>query len=70
MANTLERVREQAMELTEDERLALARDLVVSVPSDDAWKRAWAVEANRRFEELRTGAVPALTREEFFRDDD
>ena len=70
MAKTLEEVREEAMTLSEDERLGLAEELVGSVPADEAWKRAWAAEANRRYEELRSGAVTPLTEDEFFRDDD
>ena len=46
------RLRAEALELPEDERLALATELLDSVAAepDEAWSRAWGEECQRRVE--------------------
>jgi putative addiction module component (TIGR02574 family) len=70
MATTLEEARKVVMELSDADRAALVEELVAGSPADEVWRREWAEEAERRYQELSSGSVPALTREEFFRDED
>lgn len=58
------------MELSEQERLQLAEDLVGSVTPDAQWWDRWTAEAERRYRLLATGADPGLSDEEFWSDRD
>ncbi len=53
-----------ALELPSHERARLAEVLIASLGEKDGTTRAWADEAERRYEELRTGAVEAVPAEE------
>jgi putative addiction module component (TIGR02574 family) len=52
-----------ALQLSEDERIVLAGQLLESVapPSGDAeWTEEWGAEVTRRWQELESGAVQAV----------
>ena len=53
-----------ALKLSSHERARLAEVLIASLDEEDEIERAWAAEAERRYEELRTGAVHAVPAEE------
>ncbi len=55
-----------ALELPSHARARLAEVLIASLDEEDEIARAWADEAERRYEELRTGAVEAVPAEEVF----
>lgn len=50
----------EALDLTVDERLKLASELIASVdgPPDPDWDTAWLAELDRRMDEARRGAEP------------
>jgi putative addiction module component (TIGR02574 family) len=58
-----------AMELTIEERAALAGKLLISLdePSESEVERLWLEEAERRIEEFRSGKVKGIPAEEVFR---
>ena len=58
-----------AMELSDDDRLQLSEQLVLSVGWDDEVRDAWIAEAGRRYERLVDGSDPGLSLEEFFSDE-
>lgn len=62
MAGAVKDLEDQAMKLDEKERAELARVLLLNLgeAGDQETELAWAEEAERRFEELRTGAVEAI----------
>lgn len=62
MTDAARRLIEQAMELSAEERLRVAEQLVESVrdASEPGWDDAWRLELERRVAELRSGAVEAL----------
>ena len=68
MNATTEEIIELALALPSDARAMLAERLVESLdPIDDEQVRSlWALEAKRRVEELRSGAVEAIPAEEVF----
>jgi putative addiction module component (TIGR02574 family) len=68
MTTSVDRIVELALALTREERANLADRLVESLdPLDDEQVRSlWALEAKRRVEELRSGAVEAIPAEEVF----
>jgi putative addiction module component (TIGR02574 family) len=53
---------ERALELPEDERLALATELLESVegPEDPEWAAAWAAELDRRVRDIDEGRARAV----------
>ncbi|HEU0080000.1 MAG TPA: addiction module protein [Longimicrobiaceae bacterium] len=53
-----------ALKLPSHVRARLAEVLITSLDEEDEIARAWADEAERRYEELRTGAVEAVPAEE------
>jgi putative addiction module component (TIGR02574 family) len=53
-----------ALKLPSHERARLAEVLIASLDEEDEIARAWADEAERRYEELRTGAVEAVPAED------
>ncbi|CAN5472665.1 hypothetical protein BH24GEM3_BH24GEM3_10050 [soil metagenome] len=56
----------EALKLPSHERARLAEVLIASLDAEDEITQAWADEAERRYEELRTGAVEAVSAEEVF----
>ena len=58
MGRTLRKITDDALTLSEQDRLALAAELIDSVegPEDPEWSAAWAAEVDRRVAEAdRTG---------------
>ncbi|MEW5927628.1 MAG: addiction module protein [Gemmatimonadota bacterium] len=53
-----------ALKLPSHQRARLAEVLIASLDDEDEIARAWADEAERRYEELRTGAVQAVPAED------
>jgi putative addiction module component (TIGR02574 family) len=69
---TVEEIEAAALKLSERERLLLARKLLETVPiegeeSDSEISDAWIAEAERRADELESGAVVAIPAEDVFR---
>jgi putative addiction module component (TIGR02574 family) len=56
----------EAMKLPSHERARLAEVLIASLDEEDDWARGWADEAERRYEELNSGAVSGIPAEEVF----
>lgn len=63
---TAERWVAAALKLSDRERARLAELLIASLDEQDDVGEAWADEAERRFDELRSGAVQAVPAEEVF----
>ncbi len=63
--STLE-IEARALSLPLHERARLAQALLASLDEADEIEQAWAEEAARRLEELRSGAVQAIPAEEVF----
>jgi len=57
-----------AMELPEEDRVRLARELIASLDEeiDPDVERLWLAEAERRLEELRSGKARGVSAEEAF----
>lgn len=65
MSSLFERVREQAMHLTAQERGFLAHELLTSLDQDEARaEQAWEDEVARRVEGIRSGAEEGHPAEE------
>ena len=66
---TLEKVRSEALSLSESERAELAHNLVASLdgPSEPDAEKAWDAEILRRFAEIDSGTANLIDREEFGR---
>lgn len=66
---TLEKVRSEALSLSEAERAELAHDLVASLdgPADPDVETAWDAEILRRLAEIDSGTANLIDREEFRR---
>lgn len=64
---TLEHLRSQISTLSESERAALARELIMSRdgPRDDTVEQAWNDEIIRRVSKVKNGKATLLSREEF-----
>lgn len=63
---TVHDIEAQALKLPSHERARLAEVLIESLDDEDELSRAWADEADRRYEELRSGAVKGIPAEEVF----
>ena len=65
----LERVRAEALNLSESERAELAHNLVASLdgPADDDVEGSWDKEIQRRLAEINSGTAVAIDRREFSR---
>jgi len=65
--DTLNQLRSQISTLSESERAALARELIMSLdgPRDDSVEQAWNDEIVRRMSKVRSGKATLLSREEF-----
>lgn len=59
-------VEAEALKLPSHERARLAEVLIASLDEEDEVARAWADEAERRYEELRSGAVQGVPADEVF----
>lgn len=68
-ASTLEKVRSEALSLTQAERAELARSLVGSLdgPADADAQSAWDAEILRRLAEVEAGTAQLVDREELRR---
>lgn len=66
---TLEKVRSEALSLSESERAELAYNLVASLdgPADPDAEKAWDAEILRRLAEIDSGAAELIDREELRR---
>ncbi len=66
MPTTLDRLTEEAMQLTDDDRATLAERMVVSldVTENEQIQHLWTEEALRRRDEMRAGTVRAIPLEE------
>jgi len=66
---TLEKIRSEALNLTESERAELAHNLVASLdgPSESDVEEAWDAEILRRLAEIDSGSADLIDREEFGR---
>jgi putative addiction module component (TIGR02574 family) len=66
---TLEKIRSEALNLSELERAELAHNLVASLdgPSEPDAEKAWDVEILRRLAEIDSGTANLIDREEFGR---
>ncbi|GAA5177169.1 MULTISPECIES: addiction module protein [Halomonadaceae] len=60
-------LRSQISTLSESERAALARELIMSLdgPRDDSVEKAWNDEIVRRVSKVQSGKATLLSREEF-----
>ena len=67
--STLEKIRSEALRLTEAERAELAHSLVVSLdgPADKDAESAWDAEIVRRLGEIDAGTAKLIDREELRR---
>jgi len=68
-SSALERVRAEALNLSESERAELAHHLVASLdgPADSDVEKAWEAEILRRLSEIDSGTANLIDREEFRR---
>jgi putative addiction module component (TIGR02574 family) len=68
-SSALERVRTEALNLSESERAELAHNLVASLdgPADPDVEKAWDAEILRRLSEIDSGTANLIDREEFRR---
>jgi putative addiction module component (TIGR02574 family) len=66
---TLERVRSEALDLSESERAELAQNLVASLdgPPESDVEKAWDAEILRRLTEIDSGTAKLIDRQEFSR---
>ncbi len=65
MSMTIDELEAAALELSVEERARLAERLMASIGADDDIELAWVEEAERRYEELRTGHETGLPLEGF-----
>ncbi|MDN6318131.1 MAG: addiction module protein [Marinobacter sp.] len=65
--DTLNHLRSQISTLSEPERAALARELIMSLdgPRDGSVEQAWNDEIIRRVSKVKSGKATLLSREEF-----
>lgn len=70
MARTLAKVEDDALQLSDEERARLAVRLLASLEeeaeSPEEVEKLWLAEAERRFEELRTGVVRGVPARDVF----
>ena len=69
MRAVLKQIHELLPALTEQERAQLAHELIVSLdgPEDEGVEAAWEAEIERRLDEVESGKVKMVSREEFSR---
>ena len=68
MSNTLEKLKEQAAQLSDTERAELALSLIASLdgPPDADVDDAWRVEVERRVRQIENGEVQLVPGDEVF----
>jgi len=68
-SSALEKLRSEALSLSESERAELAHSLVASLdgPADSDVEKAWDAEILRRLAEIDSGTASLIDREEFRR---
>jgi putative addiction module component (TIGR02574 family) len=70
MAHSIAEIEEQALQLSPEDRARLAVQLLASLEerseSAEAVEMLWVAEAERRFEELRSGVVHGIPAREVF----
>lgn len=66
MAEPIRKLEAEALKLSNQERAELARVLLISLDDgeDEAVEAAWMEEAERRYRELKSGAVEAIPSEQ------
>ena len=64
---TLESIAADALQLSVEDRLALAEKMVMSVPADAEIEKAWDKEIQRRIAEYDSGKVQGIPGKEAFR---
>lgn len=66
-SSALEKIRAEALNLSESERAELAHNLVTSLdgPADSDVEKAWDAEILRRLAEIDSGTANLIDREEF-----
>ena len=57
MASIAQKIEQEALKLSQEERAALAERLWLSLEPDPAIDKAWALEIERRIKEIDSGAV-------------
>ena len=73
MTPNAKRLRQEALELPERDRLELAAELLASVApegeeiSQEEWDRLWLAEADRRWDEIAEGRVETVPLDEALR---
>lgn len=63
---SIQEMEAELLRLPSDERARLAEFLIASLDEEDEIAQAWADEAERRYEELRTGLVKGIPADEVF----
>ena len=68
-STTLQRALDLALELPENERAALAHDLIASLdgPTDPGAQQAWEAEITKRLDEVETGNARTVDADEALR---
>ena len=69
MAKTVDEIEREIRSLSDDERIHLLRDLVADLDGgrDPEVEKAWLEEAQRRYEELKSGVVGGMPAEDVFK---
>lgn len=63
---SVQELESEILKLPSHERARLAELLIASLDEEDEITHAWADEAERRYQELRSGTVQAIPAEEVF----
>ena len=63
---SIQEIEAEILKLPSQERARLAEVLIASLDDEDEIARAWAEEAERRYEELRSGVAEGIPAEEVF----
>ncbi len=63
---SVQELESEILKLPSHERARLAELLIASLDEEDEITQAWADEAERRYQELRSGTVQAIPSEEVF----
>ena len=63
---SIQEIEAEVLKLPLHERARLAEALIASLDEEDEVARAWTEEAERRYEEIRSGTVGTLPAEDVF----
>ena len=66
MTPTVEELREEAMQLSEDDRLVLGEQLLATVPPEPGYEEAWTREIERRLADFDAGRTEGIPADEVF----